>query len=273
MRLTFIGAGTMAEAMIRSTLEQQVVRKNDITATDIIPARLDYIRQKYGINSLSDNLVAVHGADIAILSIKPQDMPLAAKELKGKLAANQTLLSIMAGVSIKSIEDSFGHKRVIRVMPNTPAQIGAGMSIWIATTTVTEAHKKAVAIILKTLGDEIYVDDEKYIDMATALSGSGPAYVFLFIEALVDAGVHMGLPRDVSKRLVIQTVIGSARLVKETGLHTAELKDMVSSPGGTTVEGILELEKGQFRTDIIKAVLAAYEKAKHFSRQDQMGKG
>ena len=256
----------MAEAIVKAILEHGAANKNDIIATDVIPARLKDIRLKYGIKCISDNLAAVHNADIAVLAVKPQSLPELISELRGKLPANQTVLSIMAGISMKAIEDSLAHKRVVRVMPNSPAQIGVGMSVWMATKDVPQLHRKAIVNILKSLGDEIYVEDEKYIDMATALSGSGPAYVFLFIEALVDAGVHMGLPRDMSKRLVLQTVIGSARLVKETGMHTAQLKDMVSSPGGTTVEGVLELEKGQFRTDVIRAVLAAYEKAKHFTQ-------
>ena len=146
-------------------------------------------------------------------------------------------------------------------MPNTPAQIGAGMSVWTATAAVSKQHVDQVRTILKALGEEIYVKEEKYVDMATAVSGSGPAFMFLIIEALVDAGVHIGLPRDMAKTLAVQTALGSSLLVKETGKHTTELREMVSSPGGTTVEGLLELEKGQVKADIIHAVTAAYNKS------------
>jgi pyrroline-5-carboxylate reductase len=162
---------------------------------------------------------------------------------------------------MSTIMKGLGHDSVIRVMPNTPAQIGEGMSLWTCSPQVDDDRRQLTRSMLGTMGEEIYVSDEKYLDMATALSASGPAYVFLFIEALIDAGVHLGLPRDTSRTLALQTVLGSVRLVKETGRHPAELKDMVSSPGGTTVEALLALEEGGLRATIISAVIAAYEKS------------
>jgi pyrroline-5-carboxylate reductase len=146
-------------------------------------------------------------------------------------------------------------------MPNMPAQIGEGMTIWTATAETEQKQKELAQTILGALGKEIYVTDEKYLGMATALSGSGPAYVFLFIEALVDAGVHIGLPRDMAQELVIQTILGSTRTVEKTGKHPADLRNMVTSPGGTTTEALLQLEKGRFRSLLLEAVAAAYKKA------------
>jgi pyrroline-5-carboxylate reductase len=163
--------------------------------------------------------------------------------------------------------DGLGHPYVIRVMPNTPAQIGQGMSLWTCAPQVDGEMRRSARSILETMGKELYVSEEKYLDMATALSASGPAYVFLFIEALIDSGVHLGLPRAMSRTLALQTVLGSARLVEATGRHPAELKDMVTSPGGTTVEALLALEEGGFRATVINAVLAAYEKSVELGRE------
>ena len=146
-------------------------------------------------------------------------------------------------------------------MPNTPAQIGAGMTMWTCAPSVSQAHRDTTAAILSTIGDEIYVDDEKYMDMATALSASGPAYVFLIVEALIDAGVYVGLPRDVSRRMALQTVKGSVQLILETGRHPGELKDMVTSPGGTTAEGLQALERAGVPAALVDAVNAAYLKS------------
>jgi pyrroline-5-carboxylate reductase len=167
----------------------------------------------------------------------------------------------MAGTSISVLRQSLHHDHIIRAMPNMPAQIGQGMTIWTATTEISQEGRDIVQEILKSIGKEIYVDDEKYIDMATALSGSGPAYCFLFFEALVDAGVHIGLPRGVSYELALKTLIGSANTIEQTGKHPAELTNMVTSPGGTTADALLTLEKGAFRSLLVEAVVAAYKKA------------
>jgi pyrroline-5-carboxylate reductase len=184
------------------------------------------------------------------------------EEIAGGMRADVAVVSIVAGARMDALMRGLKHPAVIRVMPNTPAQIGAGMSVWTAAAEVSGAKIEATRLMLQTLGAELYVTDEKLIDMATALSASGPAYVFLFIEALIDAGVYLGLSRDVARQLSLQTVLGSTQLVKETGRHPADLKDMVTSPGGTTIEALRALEDGGFRASVFAAVSAAYEKSK-----------
>jgi len=197
-----------------------------------------------------------------VLAVKPQGLAGVMADISDDLEAGQTVLSIIAGARMDTLVSGLGHSSVVRVMPNTPAQIGAGMTVWTATEDVPGESVEASREILRTLGEEIYVSDEKYIDMATAVSASGPAYVFLFIEAMIDAGVYLGMPRDTSRKLVLQTVIGSARLVDESGRHPADLKDMVTSPGGTTAEALMAFEQGGFRGVVMDAVSAAYEKSK-----------
>ncbi len=181
-------------------------------------------------------------------------------EIKG-LAHEQLVLSIVAGATLSTLCQGLNHSSIIRAMPNMPAQIGEGMTVWTATAETEQQQKELAQAVLGALGAEIYVADEKYLGMATALSGSGPAYVFLFIEVLVDAGVHIGLSRDIAQELVIQTILGSTRTVEKTGKHPADLRNMVTSPGGTTTEALLQLEKGGFRSLLLEAVAAAYKKA------------
>jgi pyrroline-5-carboxylate reductase len=177
------------------------------------------------------------------------------KGLKGELKEEQLVLSIVAGAKIDTIRRGLGHDKVVRVMPNTPAQVGEGMSVWTSTAAVSQKQKDTVQTILRAMGKEIYFSDEKY-------SGSGPAYIFLIMEALIDAAVHIGLPRELAGELVAQTVMGSAHMTRESGKHPAELKNRVTSPGGTTAEGLLCLEEGGVRAIMAQAVIAAYEKAK-----------
>ena len=261
MKLSFIGGGTMAEAIIGGVLSKGIAGREDVSVGEYLEARCHVLHERYGVFSTTDNLKAMERGDIVVLSIKPQNLSEVMAQLGGSLRSDQTILSIIAGARMSTIMDGLGHTPVIRVMPNTPAQIGEGMSLWTCAPGVDEEARQSAQSILQTMGEEIYVSDEKYMDMATALSASGPAYVFLFIESLIDAGVHLGLPRDMSRTLALQTVLGSTRLVKETGRHPAELKDMVSSPGGTTVEALLTLEEGSFRATVINAVIAAHEKS------------
>jgi pyrroline-5-carboxylate reductase len=204
----------------------------------------------------------VKSGDLIVLAVKPQNLPQVMNEIKG-LTPEQSVLSIVAGATVSSLCQGLDHSSVIRAMPNMPAQIGEGMTVWTAAAQTDERQKKLAQSVLGALGKEIYVADEKYLDMATALSGSGPAYVFLFIEALIDAGVHIGLPRDMAQELVMRTVLGSSRTIERTGKHPADLRNMVTSPGGTTTEGLFELEKGRFRAVLFEAVAAAYKKARH----------
>ena len=183
-------------------------------------------------------------------------------ELNGQLKPGQLVLSIIAGARINNLCLGLNHDLVARVMPNTPAQIGEGISVWTATAEVTEQQRRWVGSILGAMGKEIYVDDEKYIDMATAVSDSGTAYIFLFIESLVEAAVHIGLPCDMAQELVLQTLLGSGHLVQKSGKEPSELRRMVTSPGGTTAEALLQLEKGGFSDLILQAVIAAHNKAR-----------
>ncbi|MCH8089288.1 MAG: pyrroline-5-carboxylate reductase [Chloroflexi bacterium] len=261
IKLSFIGGGVMAEAIIRGVLDRDVARAEDIVVSDPVPARREALTSGYKINAVDDNVQAVMGADAVILAVKPQVMPKVLPELRGKIAPDQLLLSIAAGVGVKRLRDGLGHDVLIRAMPNTPAQVGQGITVWTATEKVSLEDRETGASILRALGEEIFVEDEKYLDMATALSGGGPAYVFFFIEALIDAGVHMGLSRDIAEKLVVETVLGSASLARQSGTHPAILKNMVTSPGGTTAEALLVMEEAGLKGTVIRAVLAAYSKA------------
>ena len=262
MKIAFVGGGVMAEAIIGGIIDAKIADPSDIIVGEPVEARRSQLKQEYGLTATADNLEAIEGASLTVFAVKPQSLPSVLPQLAGKLASENTVLSIVAGATMKSLTSGLRHDSIIRVMPNTPAQIGAGMSMWTASDSVPAEAVEATRSILGTLGEEVYADDEKMIDMATALSASGPAYVFLFIEALIDAGVYLGLSRDVARQLSLQTVLGSTQLVKETGRHPADLKDMVTSPGGTTIEALRALEDGGFRASVFDAVSAAYEKSK-----------
>ncbi len=261
MKICFIGVGNMGEAIVKSLLAKGLAKPDDITASDVSEARRDILKKKYRIKTVTNNKQAVSGAEVVVLAIKPQELTKVLAELKG-LLAKRLVLSIIAGATIETLEDGLGHSVIVRAMPNMPAQIGEGMTVWTTTADVNQKQKDMAQSILAAMGKEIYVSGEKYIDMATAVSGSGPAYIFLIIEALVDAGVHIGMPRDMAEKLVIQTVLGSTKSLEVMGKHPAELKNMVTSPGGTTSEGLLQLETGGLRSLLLKAVIAAYNKSK-----------
>ncbi len=262
MKISFVGGGAMAEAILGGILEAEIAAPQDIRVGEPVAPRREYLEGKYGVACQAVNMGVLGGADIVMLAVKPQNLADVMAEMEGSLAGGQTAVSIIAGARLETLTGGLEHDSVIRVMPNTPSQIGAGMSVWTASSGVPESAKEATRRILGPLGEELYVDDEKYIDMATALSASGPAYVFLFIEALIDAGVYVGMPRDMASQLALQTVAGSTQLVRESGLHPAELANMVTSPGGTTAEALLALERGAFKGLVIEAVNAAYEKSK-----------
>lgn len=262
MKLGFIGGGVMAEAVIAGAASNSVAAPGDIAVSEIIAARREHLSKTYGVHAFDNAASAVASADVVVLAVKPQEFASAGKELAGKLNGNQTVMSIMAGVTIDTIRSTLKHEAVVRAIPNTPAQIGEGMTVWTATAAVREAARESVRGVISVLGQEIYVADERYVDMATAVSSSGPAYIFLVIEALIDAAVHIGLRRDMAMPMVLQTVVGSARYAQATGKHPAELRNEVTSPGGTTTEGLRALEEAGVRAAFIEAVEAAYEKAK-----------
>jgi pyrroline-5-carboxylate reductase len=262
MRITFIGGGTMGTAMVKCLLAKKVATPEDIVVSDVSQSRRELLSKEYGVNTSADSRKAMEGSDMAILAVKPQDLAQVMEGIKNP-PSQQAVLSIVAGASLSSLCQGLNHLSIVRAMPNMPAQIGQGMTVWTATAEVSQRQKELAQSILGALGEEIYVPAEKYIDMATALSGSGPAYIFLVIEALTDAGVHIGFPHDIAQKLVIQTILGSTYAVQKTGKHPAELKNMVTSPGGTTTEALLKLEKGGLRSLFLEAVAAAYDKAKH----------
>ncbi|MGQ9627903.1 MAG: pyrroline-5-carboxylate reductase [Anaerolineae bacterium] len=261
--ISFIGSGTMAEAMIKGLLSQELISPERITASGPRPERGLELEERYGLSGTTDNRKAAQAGEIVVLSVKPQILPHVLPELKGTIRPEGMVLSIVAGARIGTISEGLEHNTIVRVMPNTPAQIRQGMSVWTATPNVSEKQLAQARTILGALGEEIYVEDEDYLDMATALSGTGPAYVFLFMEALIDAGVHLGFSRRVAQELVLQTMQGAVAFARQSKMHPVELRNMVTSPGGTCAEALYQLEKGGLRTVISKAVWAAYQKSKY----------
>ncbi len=259
-RIAFIGGGAMGEAMVSAILDAKVTDAQSVTVSDVSKARREVLADKYGVKTTDSNVLAVAGADAVVLAVKPQNLKAAMAELQGKLQPGQLVVSIVAGAKISDLAQGLKHRVVVRTMPNMPAQVRRGITVWTATPETGEQQKSRVRTILAAMGREIYVAEEKYVDMATAVSGSGPAYVFLIIEALTDAAVHIGFPRDVAEQLVLETVAGSTYAVEAMHKHPAELKNMVTSPGGTTAEALLELEKGGLRALLARAVISAYEK-------------
>lgn len=261
--LAFIGSGVMAEAMISGLLREGLVAATAITASDPRPERGEELCRRYGIGHTTSNAEAASQAQVVVLSVKPQVLPIVLAGLHGKVRPEALVLSIVAGARVQTIARGLGHSRIVRVMPNTPAQVGEGMSVWMSTPEVEERQREQARAILRALGEELSVDDEGYLDMATALSGTGPAYVFLFMEALIDAGVHLGFSRRVAQQLVLQTLRGSVAFAQQSSLHPAELRNMVTSPGGTSAEALYQLEKGGLRTVLSRAVWAAYQKSRY----------
>ncbi|MFQ5576242.1 MAG: pyrroline-5-carboxylate reductase [Anaerolineae bacterium] len=260
--IAFVGSGVIAQAMIAGLINQNLVDPQRIIASGPRKERGEELTRRYGIRHTTNNIEAVQNVDIIVLSVKPQIIDEVMEEIAGHIPADVLVMSIVAGAPIQKISAKLTHQTIVRVMPNTPARVGKGMSVWTATHTVSDAQKEHARTILKALGEEIFVDHEYFLDMATALSGSGPAYVFLFIEALIDSGVHMGFSRRVAQELVLQTVEGAVTFARQYQRHPVELRNMVTSPGGTTADALYQLEKGGFRTIISKAVFAAYQKSK-----------
>jgi len=267
-RIAFVGGGAMAEAFISGMLRQGLAQPQQIIVSDPIEARRTYLAQELDVRAVSSNAEAVTGAQIIVLAVKPQVLSKALGQL-GQIAPNALLLTFVAGATINTIRKSLGIDAIVRIMPNTPGQIGEGISVWTATPEVTAAQRDQARQIVQALGEEVYVEDESYLDMATAMSGSGPAYVFLFIEALTDAGVHLGFARPIAEKLALQTVRGAAVYAQKKGVHPAVLRNQVTSPGGTTAEALHEVEKGAFRAIVANAVWAAYRRAKALGGDDK----
>jgi pyrroline-5-carboxylate reductase len=253
--------------MIKGMVAQEVVQAPQIMASDPVLARREQMKSQFGVTTTDSNRAGVQDADVVVLSVKPQILPKVMAELKGNIPSDALVLSIVAGVPIATMQKALGHDRIVRTMPNTPAQVGKGMTVWVATPKVSADQRVLTQRILNALGEQVMVEDEHYLDMATGLSGSGPGYVFLLIEAMVDAGVHIGFSRADALKMVLQTIDGSVELVRNTGLHPAELKNRVTSPAGTTAAGLFELEQSGVRAAILRAVDAAYRRSEALGAQ------
>jgi pyrroline-5-carboxylate reductase len=272
-RLAFIGCGVMAEAIIAGLLRKRLVATEQIVGSHPRAVRREELYTKYAVRMFESNqeaALAAHPASstetetagaLVILAVKPQRLNKVLLELKGSIHSDQLVVSIVAGARTETIAGELLHPAIVRAMPNTPAQIGQGMTAWTATEAVSDAQEREVCAMLEALGKAMRVENERQIDMATALSATGPTYIFLVMEALVDAGVHMGFSRHVAQDLVQQMMLGSVLFAKESHKHPAELRNMVTSPGGTSAEAIYQMEKGSLRTVLSKAVWAAYQRA------------
>jgi pyrroline-5-carboxylate reductase len=260
-KIAFIGSGAMGEAMIKGMLARGLASADQIVASDPVASRREVMRNAYGILATEDNLEAVSDATVIIVAVKPQSFGAVAATLAGRILPNALVISIMAGVSLRIMQEGLAHQRLVRAMPNTPAQVNMGATVWMATPAVEPQQRRQTEQILGALGEQIQVDKEDFIDMQTGLGGSGPGFVFLIMEAMIDAGVQMGFTRADAQTIVLQTVAGSAALMKESGLHPAELRNRVTSPGGTTAAGLYELEKAGLRAILADAIFAAYHRS------------
>ncbi|MGK2966194.1 MAG: pyrroline-5-carboxylate reductase [Tepidiformaceae bacterium] len=258
MRVALIGGGVMGEAILAAALERGVLSAENITVAEIYGPRREQLAHVYSVAVTADSIQATDGADLVILAVKPQDM----HSVRGSLREETLLLSIMAGVPIRSISAEFQHERVVRVMPNLPAAANAGMSIWTATGSVSAEQRDLARELLGAIGREAYVEDESKLDMATAVSGSGPGYVYMFMEAMIEGAVAIGLPRTQAEDMVLQTVYGAVVYAQESGHKPGELRARVTSPAGTTAAGLFELEKSGMRAAMISCIKAAHQRAK-----------
>ena len=265
-KIAFIGPGVMAEAMIAGLLRKKLAKPENILAAGPRQERVADLNRKYEIETTVDNASAAAQADVVVLSVKPQRL---SEVMKGmhKVQPEALVLSIVAGASIQKISRTLKHQAVVRSMPNTPGQIGEGITVWTASARTSQEQRDVAQKILGALGEEVFVEDESYLDMATALSGSGPAYVFLFTEALIDAGVHLGFPRRISEQLVLQTIKGSVAYYHHAERHPATLRNQVTSPGGTSAEALYYLEKAGFRTALSRAIWAAYQRSLELGKE------
>ncbi len=261
-KFAVLGAGKLGESLIRGLIDAGVVAAGDITVTAAHPQRIAQLRESPGVAGTLSNAEAVKSADIVILSVKPQTVPVVLAELREVLGPQQLLISVAASASTTFIEKHLARPvPVVRAMPNTPALLRKGMTGLAAGRNATAAHLEQALAIFRSVGRTVVVD-EKHMDAVTALSASGPAFIYIIIESLAEAGVKVGLPRDVATELAAQTVLGAGAMVLETGEHPAKLKDLVTTPAGCTIDGILELEEGGLRVTLIKAVVRATQRAK-----------
>ena len=260
MRVALVGAGVMAEAMIAGLLADRAIAPQGLVASHPRRDRREALAARHSIRVVARNADALADAEIVVLAVKPQMLGRVMAELAPALRPEQVVLSIVAGATLRSLATGLAHPAVVRAMPNTPAQIRKGITVWAAAAACTAPQRDLARAALRALGEERQVDDEEFVAMATALSGTGPTYLFAVMEALIDAGVHTGFPRELAHDLVVATLIGSAEYAARSELHPAQLRNLVTSPGGTSAAAIYELEKGRLRTVLSDAVWAAYRR-------------
>lgn len=260
-RIAIVGSGVMAEAMIKGLLRKELIKPEHVIAAGPRPERGMALAERYQVAWTTDNAESVKGRDIVILAVKPQVVDEVLPLVHGLVTSNALVLSIIAGVPIQKLRAGLGHEAIVRSMPNTPGQIGEGITVWTATEKVTQEQLGYTQDILGALGEAVYVDHENYLDMATALSGTGPAYVLLFMEAMIDAGVHLGFPRRIAERLVLQTMRGTVEYARQSPRHPSTLRNEVTSPGGTSAEALYHMEKGGLRTVVSRSIWAAYQRS------------
>ncbi|KAJ3676227.1 hypothetical protein LUZ60_003639 [Juncus effusus] len=263
-RLGFVGAGNLAESITRGVIKSAVLPAASIRTTHSRAERRSLFAT-FGCRILETNAQVVDDSDVVIISVKPQIVKQVLTELKPFFTKDKLIVSIAAGIKMKDIKDWSGKSRIIRVMPNTPAAVGQAASVLCVGETANKKDEERVARLFSAIG-KVWTAEEKYFDAITGLSGSGPAYIYLAIEALADGGVAAGLPRNLALGLASQTVLGAAAMVNQSGKHPGELKDAVASPAGTTIAGIRELEKAAFRGALINAVVAATDRCKELSQ-------
>jgi pyrroline-5-carboxylate reductase len=264
--LGFVGAGAMGEALIKGIVEADTAAPSAVHAFDVRADRMAELSQRYGVRWAKSNAEVVQHADVVILAVKPQIMASVLREIRPVLGRRNLVISIAAGVSTASLRDGLGSDaRLIRVMPNTPALVLEGVTAIARSQGLEPGDLETAEELFRAVG-KVVVLDEELMDAVTGLSGSGPAYVAIVIESLADGGVRMGLDRATAMTLATQTVLGAARLLAQTGMHPGSLKDMVSSPGGTTIAGIAALEEGGIRTTLIKAVERATQRSRELGR-------
>ena len=267
-KLAVVGGGAMGEALLAAAIVQEVCSPKAITVGEPVANRREHLQQTHGITVDSNNVSVVAGADVVILAVKPQHAQAALPPLQEALSQDSLIVSIMAGVPLSTIGSLLDHRRLVRAMPSILATIGEAATVWTATAETTADQRSQAQALFQAAGLELFVPDEHYLDMATAVNGSGPGFVFLLLEALIDGAVRVGLPRDTATALIVQTVKGSALLTQNDERHLAELRNLVTSPGGTTAEGLQALEQGGVRAALQDAVMAAYRRSQELAAPD-----
>ncbi|MEM6285414.1 MAG: pyrroline-5-carboxylate reductase, partial [Chloroflexota bacterium] len=259
--VTFIGGGMMGTAMIGGMLKNNLLRSEQITVSDPSAERGNHLTTTYSVTHTTDNAEAVKHADVVVLAVKPQFFDAVVADIGGRVSDAEVVVSIMAGVTIATMSEKLEFMHIVRSIPNTPASIGRGISAWLGTESVSEDGLEMARLLLESLGETIQVPEERYMDMATAVSGSGPGYVFLFMEAMMDAAVHMGFSRSDAEKLVMHTVSGAAAYAMDSGQHVAVLRNQVTSPGGTTAEGLYHMEKNGLRSAVARGIWGAFQRS------------